>query len=273
MIVCKECQGNGCDPKCPDVACPACEGMGTFSGTPGAPPVGPPCEACDGTGREKLPEEVFCNRCGKTCDKGDINPNLNFPPRHDSYGLIKAKVSGGYHSDSLCDMTTYTFSICEGCLKELFDSFKIPPAVWDDMTGSQEVYNPNWKEDSNRRHEESLARERATLLPLLPETVPDVWEVEANPRGGLCDYYLKGDPGGLHASLSIVCDSLLVSVSRDMVNDDDQPITMEEAEMARQVFAPWAVLDSKLANVRLMLCRGVAEGQLALVGFEKPLGV
>lgn len=44
----------------------------------------------------------------------------------DFYGLIEATVSGGYKSDSLSDGTTYTFSLCENCLDELFNQFKVP---------------------------------------------------------------------------------------------------------------------------------------------------
>lgn len=60
-------------------------------------------------------EDVFCNKCGMSC-RGHIG-NLN--------GLIEATVSGGYDSTHLDDGDVYTFSLCEGCLKALIDSFKL----------------------------------------------------------------------------------------------------------------------------------------------------
>ena len=71
-----------------------------------------------------IKEDVFCNKCGKSCRKyfdGDFS---------DIYGLDKCTVFGGYLSSNddkgLSDMTCYTFSMCEECLRELFNTFKIP---------------------------------------------------------------------------------------------------------------------------------------------------
>ena len=41
------------------------------------------------------------------------------------YGLHNATVTGGYCSNYLSDMVEYKFSLCEECLKELFESFDI----------------------------------------------------------------------------------------------------------------------------------------------------
>jgi hypothetical protein len=41
-------------------------------------------------------------------------------------GLENAYVYGCYGSPALEDMQGYIFSLCEHCLKELFDSFEIP---------------------------------------------------------------------------------------------------------------------------------------------------
>ncbi len=44
-------------------------------------------------------------------------------------GLVEARVSGGFESEHLFDMTSYTFSMCEACLRELFDACKIGPKI------------------------------------------------------------------------------------------------------------------------------------------------
>lgn len=67
-------------------------------------------------------EDVICNRCGNTCKPPDAS---------DFYGLIEARVSGGYWSPRLGDMRVYVFSLCENCLDELFSTFKIDPLVDD----------------------------------------------------------------------------------------------------------------------------------------------
>jgi hypothetical protein len=61
--------------------------------------------------------DVLCNKCGKTCSM----PHAAL--QH--FGLIEAEVSGGFDSTVLEDLHTYTFSLCEVCLKELFSTFKI----------------------------------------------------------------------------------------------------------------------------------------------------
>lgn len=66
-------------------------------------------------------EDILCNKCGKTCKM----PHAQL--QH--YGLIEAEVTGGFDSTALEDLHTYTFSICEVCLKELFDTFSIPVEV------------------------------------------------------------------------------------------------------------------------------------------------
>lgn len=67
-------------------------------------------------------DDVICNKCGKTCMKVLVKEsNLKEP-----YGLVEETVTGGYWSDDLEDLTKYTFSLCEKCLSELFDSFVVP---------------------------------------------------------------------------------------------------------------------------------------------------
>ena len=69
------------------------------------------------TVEESVTDDILCNQCGESClDSNQMNYE----------GLIELTVQGGYAS-KLGDMVPYTFSLCEDCLKKLFDGFKIPP--------------------------------------------------------------------------------------------------------------------------------------------------
>jgi len=98
------------------------------------------CEQCNNTRKTIDPKEILCNRCG-----GPQRPlgthNEQYP-----HGLEDAEVTGGYESYHLFDMTTYKFSICEKCLREMFNQFKIKPTVFDRMSGSEEIADP-WTQD------------------------------------------------------------------------------------------------------------------------------
>ena len=67
------------------------------------------------TVEEDVTVDVLCNKCGVSCKE-----------ESGLLGLIEVTVSGGYGSDPLSDGTNYTFSLCESCLDELFNEFKIP---------------------------------------------------------------------------------------------------------------------------------------------------
>jgi hypothetical protein len=63
------------------------------------------------------------------------------------HGLHEAKVIGGYDSYHLFDCTSYVFSFCEKCLRQLFNQCKIKPKLIDsgiDGEGSQEE---SWERD------------------------------------------------------------------------------------------------------------------------------
>lgn len=64
---------------------------------------------------ETVTTDILCNACGKSC-------------RHAAgfYGLIEAEAHGGYFSKLIPDQVTWTFSLCEECLKNLKSTFKIP---------------------------------------------------------------------------------------------------------------------------------------------------
>lgn len=93
--------------------------------------------------------EVLCNQCGESCcppSSCNVGTPVKWVPDvghvviseeealalhgRDFYGLIEQTVSGGYFSSNdengLCDMESYTFSLCEKCLKTIFKGFKIP---------------------------------------------------------------------------------------------------------------------------------------------------
>ena len=65
---------------------------------------------------------VICNKCESICNVQQDGEIWN-----DVYGLINANVSGGYFSKYLEDGSEYSFDLCEKCVSELFDTFKILP--------------------------------------------------------------------------------------------------------------------------------------------------
>lgn len=84
-----------------------------------------PCEKCKNTRHVIDPKEILCNLCGECmCPLGTMNEQ--YP-----HGLHDAVVDGGYDSYHLFDMTRYTFSFCEKCLRTLFNQCKIKPAVME----------------------------------------------------------------------------------------------------------------------------------------------
>jgi len=70
-------------------------------------------------------DSIVCNRC-----EASLHNGMNYA------GLIGAHIRGGYGS-KIGDDFEYRFDLCETCLKELFDSFKIPAlqGVDDDNSG------------------------------------------------------------------------------------------------------------------------------------------
>ena len=64
-------------------------------------------------------EDILCNGCGASLKSSN----------DDYYGLPTVTVSGGYNSTHLLDNAQYEFALCEKCLKELFDKFKLQPKV------------------------------------------------------------------------------------------------------------------------------------------------
>lgn len=78
--------------------------------------------------------DILCNKCGKTCVSSDSRKvSRNHDPKENAFGLIEQSVHGAYFSTVLDDYVTYTFSLCEPCLMELFKSFE--------LSVQQEEYN------------------------------------------------------------------------------------------------------------------------------------
>ena len=78
------------------------------------------CHWCFGTALRL--ESYVCNGCGET-----IQTDMNVT------GLPELKLYGGPDSTHLLDMTRYAFSLCEHCLRQLFDRMTVPPDVSDEM--------------------------------------------------------------------------------------------------------------------------------------------
>jgi hypothetical protein len=84
------------------------------------------CSWCSGTGFRL--KSYVCNGCGCT-----IENNL---------GLPDLKITGSYGSTHLNDCNRYEFSLCERCLRNLFDRMEISPDVSDVHDG-----DVSYKED------------------------------------------------------------------------------------------------------------------------------
>jgi hypothetical protein len=120
------------------------------------------CQYCNNTRQVIDPKEILCNRCA-----GPQRPlgthNEQYP-----HGLEEAEITGGYESYHLFDMTTYKFSICEKCLREMFNQFAIKPTVinrlayeakeTDSWTEDQNSYEYRVWKDSGAHHQAYLNR-------------------------------------------------------------------------------------------------------------------
>jgi len=84
--------------------------------------------------KETIETEVVCgfacNMCGLVVQPGVGVPTVEQLNARVT-GLIGAVVHAGYDVEHLTDGVTYSFSICEKCLSELFNQFKVPVTVKD----------------------------------------------------------------------------------------------------------------------------------------------
>lgn len=111
------------------------------------------CHYCRGKKKIIDPETILCNMCGESLCI-DISVLSGKWQSNEPQGLQDAKVTGGYESYHLLDMTSYTFSLCEHCLRKMFNQFKIKPDIDDAL--DRAPYS--WEEDQNS-YEERLWRD------------------------------------------------------------------------------------------------------------------
>jgi len=73
-------------------------------------------------------EEINCNKCGNDCNK-----KLTLSDDECIVNCIgeQYRYQGCYGSDVLEEFKTYTFTLCEPCLADLFKSFIIPVKIED----------------------------------------------------------------------------------------------------------------------------------------------
>ena len=104
------------------------------------------CKQCNNTRMVIDPREILCNMCGETlCPIGTANEQ--YP-----HGLHNATVVGGYESYHLSDMSRYTFSFCEKCLRNMFIQCKIKPTI-NDTDFETRPWDPPLPDGSNHKWE------------------------------------------------------------------------------------------------------------------------
>ena len=101
------------------------------------------CHSCNGTGILLTRVPTVCNMCS-----GSMSP-AEGPNKEYDHGLVNCVVTGSYDSYHIFDLTNYKFSICELCLRNMFNSFEIPPSVEDSHDG-EESYEEDLKAYQNR---------------------------------------------------------------------------------------------------------------------------
>jgi len=63
-------------------------------------------------------EDIICNKCYKSCK---VNGSI--------LGSQEITIYGHYDSIDLEDLTSYSFALCEACLKQLFETFAVPVLI------------------------------------------------------------------------------------------------------------------------------------------------
>lgn len=102
------------------------------------------CGICKGLGFIQDPKEILCNYCGGSMHPDPSDVNWQTPD-----GLLNAKVTGNYSTNHLTDEVLYIFSLCERCLRQLFNLCVIPPKIYDSRSPSVEL---NY--DADKKHYE-----------------------------------------------------------------------------------------------------------------------
>lgn len=128
-----------------------------------------PCHRCNNTRSIIDPKELLCNMCGEGMCHEIKKLSGTWQSAHDPAGLYNTAVTGGYESYHLFDMTRYTFSFCEKCLRHLFMQCKIKPDVasvdFDDNIAREELYHRDQEsyeyrvwQDAGGHHQSYLER-------------------------------------------------------------------------------------------------------------------
>ncbi len=76
------------------------------------------------TKKVEVIDDIICNKCSKSMSM----PLGSWDEPGDFYGLQEASFSTGYLSKDFPDSRVYSFSMCEPCLKWLFELFNLPPS-------------------------------------------------------------------------------------------------------------------------------------------------
>lgn len=209
-------------------------------------------------------DNIICNRCGLTCFKGD--PGYGKSP----YGLIEACVEGGYHSNALSDMTAYTFSVCEECLKVFFDACVVPPLVRSD--GETIPYDPNWKANCAKRSEQWKENLRLEVEPFLPATPPG-WVLEFDGQNFTFSE-AHDDRNSPTISFWRLDGRFHITICR---NHGETPISREEIERIHKLFIPELPLDTKLKGVEIYKAgthlqeRATGDDPISIATFSKEI--
>ena len=78
------------------------------------------CKICFGRGKIEDTSNARCNLCNDLlCLDGSVVP----------YGLHNVKIFGSFFSYYLLDEHSYTFNLCEKCIRNMFYTFKNPPKI------------------------------------------------------------------------------------------------------------------------------------------------
>jgi len=78
-------------------------------------------------------------------------------------GLTEVTVNGQYYSTHLLDTNCYQFSLCEKCLRNMFEQFKIKPLIYDSFASSH-LSQINWTYEKDKEiYEYQIWREEGGL--------------------------------------------------------------------------------------------------------------
>ena len=98
---------------------------------------------------EIVHQETICNRCGRVAVDIEDGNKLHDPKDGSFFSgeFLHILYTGGYHNWVVGDMNNVEFHLCQFCVGELIDTFKIPPIV-------ENGYAPmSWEKSKENRPE------------------------------------------------------------------------------------------------------------------------